>query len=263
MNNTFFIQFILIPYLCALLCATSAAPLGAILTWRRLIYFGEALAHGAWLGIALALFLSLPIYLGIWLTTALLIFLLYTIKHYTKLDGNNILGSLSHFLLALGVILLSKMEGIRTDLFSYLFGDILNTSSQDLILILILCISSLIGIKILWQALLMLTINEEIARSENKHIYRYEIAFLILLGLYTGIMIQFFGLMLVIAFLIIPIQTASRLSKTPEQCVKYASLLVILCTTIGFIIAYIFDFPVSPSIVAITGIAYLISQIKR
>lgn len=255
----FFFQFVFIPWACALLSAITAAPLGSIIAWRRLIYFGEALAHSAWLGIALALYFHLPIYLGIWAITALLILLLYLIKRSSHADGNNILGTLSHFMLALGVIALSKMENIRTDLFSYLFGDILNTNSADLALISIVCLFTLAIMYSLWQPLILLTINEDIARTEKPHIHRYEGIFLLLLGLFAGIMIQLLGLLLVMAFLIIPIQTTNRFAHTPEQCILWAAMISAITATLGIIIAYLWDFPVAPSIVSISGICYFLA----
>lgn len=252
----FFFQFVFIPWACAILSAAAAAPLGGIIAWRRLIYFGEALAHSAWLGIALALYFGLPIYLGIWSITALLVLLLYIIKRRTGADGNNILGTLSHFMLALGVIALSKMENIRTDLFGYLFGDILNTSGADLILISIAAACTLITLRFLWQPLILLTVSEDIARTEIPSIHRYEGIFLLLLGLFTGIMMQFLGLMLLMAFLIIPIQTTNRFAKTPEQCVLWAAILSAIAATLGVASAYYWDFPVAPAIASVSGISY-------
>ena len=257
----FFINFILIPCLCASIAATTAAPLGGIIAWRKLVYFGEALSHSAWLGIALALYFNLPIYLGIWLINAVLIFLLFFLKTHSKNDTNNILGTLAHLFLALGVILLSQMQGIRTDLFSYLFGDILNTTFRDLILSLIIAIVVFISLFFIWDKLILLTINEDIAKTENPRIIYYEAIFLLVLGLFTGLMMQILGLMLIVAFFIIPIQTASKFGgKTPEQCVILAILISLISTIMGFVLAYLANFPVAPSIVAIMSLPYFVSQ---
>ena len=44
--------------------AIVAAPLGCFVVWRRLAYFGDATAHAAMLGIAMALALDIPIFGG-------------------------------------------------------------------------------------------------------------------------------------------------------------------------------------------------------
>ena len=44
--------------------ALAAAPLGCFIVWRRMAYFGDATAHAAILGVALALAFNLSIMLG-------------------------------------------------------------------------------------------------------------------------------------------------------------------------------------------------------
>jgi len=110
---------------------------GALIGWRRLVYFGEALSHASLLGIALALWLGLPPAIGIWSITLLLVLLLYLIERSGRENPSNILGSLSHIALALGYLVMSQMENVRTDLLAYLFGDILATEAHDLVAIAI------------------------------------------------------------------------------------------------------------------------------
>jgi len=45
--------------------ALAAAPLGCFIVWRRMAYFGDATSHAAILGVALALLLSLPVFIGV------------------------------------------------------------------------------------------------------------------------------------------------------------------------------------------------------
>ena len=209
----FFYQYILIPCLCALTTATAAAPIGALIGWRRLVYFGEALSHASLLGIALALWLGLPPAIGIWSITLLLVLLLYLIERSGRENPSNILGSLSHIALALGYLVMSQMENVRTDLLAYLFGDILATEAHDLV-------------------------------------------FLLLIGLFIGTTVQYFGLLLVIALLIIPANTANRLAKTPEQSAAIAALLAAMATILGFTLAFNANLPVSPAIIGVAGVLY-------
>ena len=141
----FFYQYILIPCLCALTTATAAAPIGALIGWRRLVYFGEALSHASLLGIALALWLGLPPAVGIWSITLLLVLLLHLIERSGRENPSNILGSLSHIALALGYLVMSQMENVRTDLLAYLFGDILATTPRDLVTIAIAAVLAAIA----------------------------------------------------------------------------------------------------------------------
>lgn len=256
--NTF-IAFILIPWFAALMTGICAAPLGNLLCWRRLVYFGETVAHSALLGIALSLMIGLPPYIGIWCITLLIVLLLYFLRRHTRTDGNTILGSLSHLALAAGYILISRLEHIRTDLTAYFFGDILATQGSDLLLILFIVITTLGVLYKLWQPLILMTLSPDIANAEMKRSPWYDFIFLLVLGLFIGFMAQFFGLLLVIALLIIPANAASRLARTPEQSVIIAAAISAISATAGTALAQWQDWPPSPSIVLITGLFYLVS----
>ena len=195
------LNLILIPWLCALITGIIAAPIGALIAWRRLVYFGEALSHASLLGIALALKSGLPPVVGIWSITLLLVALLYLIEKDGRENPSNILGSLSHIALALGMVLLSTMENIRTDLINYLFGDILATGAGDLANITIVALIGGALLYRLWQPLILMTISPAIARTEHPRARHYDLAFLLLIGLFIGTTVQYFGLLLVIALL--------------------------------------------------------------
>ena len=252
----FFYQYIFIPCLCALTTATAAAPIGALIGWRRLVYFGEALSHASLLGIALALWLGLPPAIGIWSITLLLVLLLYLIERSGRENPSNILGSLSHIALALGYLVMSQMENVRTDLLAYLFGDILATEAHDLVAIVIAAAVSLLTLRVLWQPLILMTVSPAIAKTEYPASRRYDLVFLLLIGLFIGTTVQYFGLLLVIALLIIPANTANRLAKTPEQSAAIAALLAAMATILGFTLAFNANLPVSPAIIGVAGVLY-------
>ena len=250
------LNLILIPWLCALITGIIAAPIGALIAWRRLVYFGEALSHASLLGIALALKSGLPPVVGIWSITLLLVALLYLIEKDGRENPSNILGSLSHIALALGMVLLSTMENIRTDLINYLFGDILATGAGDLANITLVALIGGALLYRLWQPLILMTISPAIARTEHPHARHYDLAFLLLIGLFIGTTVQYFGLLLVIALLIIPANTANRLAKTPEQSAAIAALLAAVATILGFTLAFNANLPVSPAIIGVAGVLY-------
>ena len=58
--------------------ALIAGPLGCFVVWRRMAYFGDALAHSALLGVALGFLLSIEPALGVLVAGAVLACLLYT-----------------------------------------------------------------------------------------------------------------------------------------------------------------------------------------
>lgn len=253
------IQFVFIPLCCACVASLAAAPLGCLMAWRRLVYFGEALSHASLLGIAFALYYQLPLVFGIWLVTLLLIALLYGLKRHAKENPSNILGSLSHLALALGLIFIAQMEHIRTDLMGYLFGDILATTGKDLLMMSLVVALTLSALYRLWQPLILMTLNPEMAAVENRHATWIDLAFLLILGSFIATMVQYFGLLFVVALLIIPANTANRVARTPEQSALLAMVIALISAVAGTALAWHANLPLAPAIVAITGGFYFIA----
>ena len=114
--------------------ALAAAPLGCFIVWRRMAYFGDATAHAAILGVALALAFNLSIMLGT-LVMALAMALSVSALSGRGRAMDTLLGVLSHSALAAGLVAVSLLQGVRLDLSAYLFGDILAVGRADLAVI--------------------------------------------------------------------------------------------------------------------------------
>ena len=114
--------------------ALAAGPLGSMVVWRRMAYFGDATSHAAILGVALALATDLPIGVGT-LFVALLMAATVSTLAARGWAMDTTLGVLAHSALALGLVAVSFVPGARLDLSAYLFGDILAVSRSDLLFI--------------------------------------------------------------------------------------------------------------------------------
>ena len=111
-------------FLAGLGLALVSAPLGCFVVWRRMAYFGDATAHAAMLGVALSLATQTDVFFGA------LIFAIIMAWATTQLSGQNyamdtLLGVFAHSFLAVGLVIVSFLSGVRIDLMAYLFGDIL------------------------------------------------------------------------------------------------------------------------------------------
>ena len=112
--------------------ALAAGPLGSFIVWRRMAYFGDTLAHSGLLGVGLGILLGLNQSLGVVVVCAVLAVVLVLLQRQRRLATDTLLGILSHTALSLGLVALAFLETVRVDLVSYLFGDILAVTRQDL-----------------------------------------------------------------------------------------------------------------------------------
>src|SRR4051812_4020817 len=113
--------------------AAVAGPLGSFVVWRRMAFFGDALAHSALLGIALGFVLRVDLTMGVAVVCVLLAVLLTALQRRTALASDTILGIFAHSSLAFGLVVISFMDSLRVDLIAFLFGDILAVTPLDLV----------------------------------------------------------------------------------------------------------------------------------
>ncbi|WP_299590784.1 metal ABC transporter permease [uncultured Tateyamaria sp.] len=246
--------------------ALAAAPLGCFVVWRRMAYFGDATAHAAILGVALALAFSMSIFVGT-ITVALVMALTVSALSGRGYAMDTLLGVLAHSALAFGLVAVSFLSGIRIDLMAYLFGDILAVSRGDLAVIWggAALVVALIGWR--WSALLTATLNEDLAHASGIDPRREQLVLTLALAITVAVAIKVVGVLLIAAMLIIPAAAARPLSRTPEGMALMAAVIGTLSTVIGLRAAFVLDTPAGPSIVCIAALSFvsttLVSSLRR
>ena len=225
-------------------------------------YFGEATAHAALLGIALSLALELPIFAGT-LVAALLMAWVVTQLSGRELASDTLLGVTAHAGLALGLVVASFLTGVRIDLMAYLFGDILAVSLSDLYIIWFGVIIGLVLIYWRWSPMLISTLNEELAYSNDINPKREKLFLTLALAVTVAVSIKVVGLLLISALLIIPAAAARNISQTPETMVITTAIIGVISAVSGLQFSYFFNSPPGPSIVCVSLVCFLILSSKN
>lgn len=239
----------------------AAGPLGAFVVWRRMAYMGDATAHAALLGVALALLSDLPIALGTALV-ALAIALLVTTLSSRDRAADTILGVLAHSALAIGLVAISFAPQVRSDLSAFLFGDILTVSLADLAWIWggAAIVLGLLAWR--WNALLTATVNEELAQAAGLDPRRERFVLTVALALVVAVAIKIVGALLISAMLIVPAAAARSFARTPEGMALIAVLIGCAAVLAGLWASFTFDTPAGPSIVTAAAAFFALSLAK-
>ncbi len=262
MSMTMLDDFLVRAGLAAVGLSLATGPLGAFVVWRRMAYFGDATSHAAVLGVALALAADLPIGLGT-LTVALAMAVTVAGLSARGWAMDTTLGVLAHSALAFGLVAISFFPAVRTDLSSYLFGDILAVSRTDLVLV---WLGALVVLGLLawrWQALLTSTLSEDLAHAAGIKPDRERLVLVIALALVVAVALKIVGALLIAAMLIIPAATARGLSRTPEAMAGLAILVGAVSGIGGLALSLWQDTPTGPSIVVVAALLFAASAGRR
>jgi zinc transport system permease protein len=248
--------FLLRALLAGLGLALVAAPLGCFVVWRRMAYYGETVAQAGLIGIALGLALSLDLTMGVLVVTLAVSALLVLLGRQQIVPFDSLLGLLAHTALAVGVIATSLVRGPQLDLTAFLFGDIFAVTAADLRWIYLGGASALVALLFVWRPLLALSVHEDLAAAEGAPTTRAKLVFVVILALVVAIAIKIVGVLLTIAFLIMPAAAARPLSETPEQMALFAAIFGGLSVALGLFVSVTFDTPGGPSIVLMLALFF-------
>ncbi len=238
--------------------ALAAGPLGCFVVWRRMAYFGDAVAHAAILGVALALAFSVSVTLGT-LGVALAVALGVSALAARGHGVDAALGVVSHGALAVGLVAFSVAGGARVDLNAFLFGDILAVGRGDLAVIWGGAVLVLALVVWRWQGLLTATLNEDLARSAGVDPRAERLVLTLALAVVVAVALKVVGALLIGAMLIIPAAAARGFARSPEAMAAAAVAIGVLASAGGLGASAAFDTPAGPSIVTAALGVYLVS----
>lgn len=247
--------FIVRALLAGLGVAVVAGVLGCFVVWRRMAYFGDSLAHGALLGVALGLLYGLPLHLGVAIAGVAFSVVLVWLQTKKILAMDALLGILAHAALSIGVVAVSIAER-QLDLHAYLFGDILFVNATDLYWVGGGGLAVLALLAANWQALILTTVNEDIAVSEGVNVRRADLLLMLLMALTVAASIRIVGVLLISALLIIPAATARPFARSPAGMAVIAAACGAVAVLIGLSGSLQFDIPAGPAIVTAAALLF-------
>lgn len=239
--------------------AVAAAPLGCHVLWRRMAYFGDATAHAALLGVALALAASVPIGLGVMLAALAMAATVSTLAgRGTGTDA--LLGVLAHGALAAGLVTVALLPGVRIDLDAYLFGDILTVTLADIAFIWLGAGAVLALLVWRWSRLLTATLGPELAIAAGISPRTEQMVLNLALAATVAVALKAVGGLLITALLITPAAAARPWSSSPEGMAVGATLIAGLSVIGGLALSVQADTPAGPGIVVVAAACFALSH---
>ncbi len=239
-----------------------AAPLGCFIIWQRMSYYGSTIAHSGLLGVALGFLLAINLNIAIIVVGLALSVFLMLLQKQKLLPADSLLGILAHAFLAAGLIAASFIPDQRLDLMSYLFGDILAITTQDILWIFITAIISLSILIWHWDKILMLSIHEELAQAEGINTEKTRFIFMVLISMTVALAMKVVGILLITAMMIIPAATARPFCNSPEKMAFLSFFVACMAITLGLSASFYFDSPAGPTIVMTMTMLFLLSLFK-
>jgi manganese/iron transport system permease protein len=243
----------------SILVGVVCAVIGTYMVLRGLAFMGDALSHAAFPGVVAAYLLGAPFYIGASVAAVGTALAIGWISRRGRLRGDTAIGVLFAGMFAFGIFLFSTIENYVGDLFGFLFGQILGTSTADLIALAILSLIVLGVVAVLWKELLYSTFDPLAAAASGLPVAALEYLFLGLIALTIVISLQAVGIILVVAMLVTPAATAQLLANRFSRLMALAVLIGTVAPVVGLYLSFWTNTASGALIVLVETVVFLVA----
>lgn len=251
----------------ALLAIIVIAPLmgilGTMAVNNKMAFFSDALGHSALTGVALGVLLGIENEIISLLAFGVLMALIITrVKNKGNASSDTVISVFSSTSIALGLLVLSYGGGF-SKYSAYLVGDILSVTPNE-----ILCLFAvLLGVLNLWSLiynkLLLISINRELAASRGVKTVLYENIFVVAVAVAVMFSIKSVGILLINSLLILPAATSRNIAKNSRSYLYMSVVISLLCGITGLITSFYINTSAGATIVMALASVFFVTYVLK
>lgn len=229
---------------------------GSFLIVQRMVFFGEVIAHAVLPGLAIAFYVGIDLFIGAFISGMLSSLIIAWIQSQSRVKVDVAMSLVFSGFLALGILLITLLQS-RIDLHSFLFGDILGVTGNDLWRTFFITISVLIFVKLFYPHLLFYTFNPLGAQAIGLPVQWINLGLVSVITLAIIASMQAVGVLLVVSLLVGPAITAYLLVKELHQMMLLGAVLGAISGVMGIYISYYLNAPSGAAIVLVVTVLFL------
>ncbi len=236
-----------------LLISLAGAVVGTFVVVKGLAFLSDAVAHTSLAGAAVAFVLeggSLAISIGAAIAGVITAVSVAALTRFTRLREDTAIGLLFAGIFGLGILIISSADNYALELNSFIVGNILGVSDQDLWLMAVLTAVVLVTVFVFYDELLFTAYDEEMAAASGVPVTLAWMGLLALVALTAVIAFRLVGVVLVMAMLVAPAAAASLLFRRMVLIMCGAAAIGAASTVAGLYISFHADLAAGPSIVS-------------
>jgi ABC-type Mn2+/Zn2+ transport system permease subunit len=219
---------------------------------------GDAMGHVALPGVALALLYNINVVIGALISLFIGILLIWLFKTKTELYMETLIGIVFAVSLAFAFLILSHGQ-----LEEALIGDITKVDGWESLISIVLVLVIFFIVRKIFPKMILATLSEDLAMSQKINTRKYDLIYLMVIGIIVALGIKVVGSLLMGALVVIPPAAAKNFSRNLRQYSYGGMVIGVISCLLGIIIYKISGFPAGPIIILTSAVIFLISLFFR
>ena len=249
--NIFEYDFLTNAFIASILSGITCGIVGSYIVTRRIVFLSSGITHASFGGLGIALYAGIDPLLGALSFASVSSIGIEFASRRGGIREDSVVGIIWSMGMAIGALFMSLRPGYATDLTSYLFGNILLVTPENILWLGILTAVLIIGSVVWLRRLMYITFDEEYAKSQgiNTTLVSYIMAIVIAISIVLSIKVM--GIILLLSLITIPTVIANAITKDFKLITPLSAIIAVVGNIVGFILSYEYDIPTGSCIIFI------------
>lgn len=256
LQYTFFQNALLGSILASILCGF----IGTYIVTRRLVFISGGITHASFGGVGLGVYLGISPILSAAVFAVLSAFGIQWFSSHRNMREDSAIAVFWTLGMSIGIICSFLTPGFMPDLTSFLFGNILTITRNDLYMMSLLTLVTISFFLTFLRAIIMISFDREFARSRQIPVCILEYALMTLVALTIVVTLRMVGIVLVLSMFTIPPATANILTNKYQNIIIISILFGVLSCLGGLFCSFYYNIPSGASIVFVSILIYIVCK---
>ena len=259
--NIFEYDFLTNAFIASILSGITCGIVGSYIVTRRIVFLSSGITHASFGGLGIALYAGIDPLLGALTFASASSIGIEFASRRGSIREDSVVGIIWSMGMAIGALFMSLRPGYATDLTSYLFGNILLVTPQNIIWLSILTVALIIGSSIWLRRLMYITFDEEYAKSQGINTTRVAYIMAVVIAISIVLSIKVMGIILLLSLITIPTVIANDITKDFKMITPLSAIIAVVGNIAGFILSYEYDIPTGSCIIFILVVLLIIVKL--
>ena len=235
-------RYLLNAVIACILSGITCGIVGTYIVARRMVFLSGGITHASFGGLGIAFYAGIN---PLWGALAFAILSSLGIEYAgssTKIREDSAIGLMWGIGMAIGALFMSLKPGYTSgDLSSFLFGNIISVTSEDVILLAILTLALTVGALLWLKPIMYLAFDRDFARS-------------------AGVKTKVAGYIMAVV-IAVTIVLSNSVTKQYQKITLWASVIAAICALLGVIVSYYLEVPSGPAIIFVLTLVLIIVKL--
>ena len=212
--------------------------IGTYVVLRGMAFIGDALSHAIFPGVVIAYLWHISFFIGALVFGGITAIAIGALSRNRRVSEDTAIGVLFAGMFALGIVLISTVKGYTADLASFLFGDVLGVSLEDMIASALIGVLVLGALLVFHKELVLVAFDSDMAEAVGLPVWLVNLGLLVLMALTIVVSLRAVGNILVVAMLVTPAAAARLWTDRIRVMMLLSALFGALSGIVGLLVSY-------------------------